>query len=151
MGSFTFEAVDGKGNKVKKEVTADDRDEAMAKIKDMGLFPTKVKEKGPEGNAPATAAAPVPPSSPHRLSAGRRSDAVVSPCSRRISATRSFPCESTFTCRSICRITPSGSMTIVTRCEKPPPDGSAPNCAATFPPGSLRRGKFSFCAVWKLF
>ena len=59
MGTFTFEAVDGKGNKVKKEVTADDRDEAMAKIKDMGLFPTKVKEKGgAEGGAPATAAAP---------------------------------------------------------------------------------------------
>lgn len=44
MGTFTFEAVDGKGNKVKKEVDADDRDDAMAKIKGMGLFPTKVKE-----------------------------------------------------------------------------------------------------------
>jgi len=45
MASFTFEAVDGKGNKVKKDVDADDRDDAMAKIKGMGLFPTKVKEK----------------------------------------------------------------------------------------------------------
>ena len=44
MATFTFEAVDGKGNKVKKEVDADDRDDAMAKIKGMGLFPTKVKE-----------------------------------------------------------------------------------------------------------
>lgn len=45
MASFTFEAVDGKGNKVKKDVDASDRDDAMAKIKGMGLFPTKVKEK----------------------------------------------------------------------------------------------------------
>lgn len=53
MPSFTFEAVDGKGNKVKKDVDADDRDDAMAKIKGMGLFPTKVKEKE---SAPAAAA-----------------------------------------------------------------------------------------------
>lgn len=57
MPSFTFEAVDGKGNKVKKDVDADDRDDAMAKIKGMGLFPTKVKEKE---SAPAAAAAAAP-------------------------------------------------------------------------------------------
>lgn len=57
MPSFTFEAVDGKGNKVKKDVDADDRDDAMAKIKGMGLFPTKVKEKesAPAAAAPAAA------------------------------------------------------------------------------------------------
>src|SRR5437868_6001458 len=55
MGSFTFEAVDGKGNKVKKDVEASDRDDAMAKIKGMGLFPTKVKEKEatPQANVSA--------------------------------------------------------------------------------------------------
>ncbi len=51
MPAFTFEAVDAKGNKVKQEVEADDREEAMAKIKGMGLFPTKVKEKA--GGGPA--------------------------------------------------------------------------------------------------
>jgi type IV pilus assembly protein PilC len=56
MASFTFEAVDGKGNKVKKDVEASDRDDAMAKIKGMGLFPTKVKEK--EAAPAAVAAAP---------------------------------------------------------------------------------------------
>lgn len=56
MASFTFEAVDGKGNKVKKDVDASDRDDAMAKIKGMGLFPTKVKEK--EAAPAAAAAAP---------------------------------------------------------------------------------------------
>jgi type IV pilus assembly protein PilC len=56
MGSFTFEAVDGKGNKVKKDVDASDRDDAMAKIKQMGLFPTKVKEKeaAPTANVAAS-------------------------------------------------------------------------------------------------
>lgn len=57
MASFTFEAVDGKGNKVKKDVDASDRDDAMAKIKGMGLFPTKVKEKEAAA-AGAVAAAP---------------------------------------------------------------------------------------------
>src|SRR5262245_4223356 len=56
MPSFTFEAVDGKGNKVKKDVDANDRDDAMAKIKGMGLFPTKVKEKEGGGGQTAIAA-----------------------------------------------------------------------------------------------
>jgi type IV pilus assembly protein PilC len=56
MATFTFEAVDGKGNKVKKEVDADDRDDAMAKIKGMGLFPTKVKEASGGSSGPAIAA-----------------------------------------------------------------------------------------------
>jgi len=58
MASFTFEAVDGKGNKVKKDVDASDRDDAMAKIKGMGLFPTKVKEKEAAAGGGAVAAAP---------------------------------------------------------------------------------------------
>lgn len=56
MASFTFEAVDGKGNKVKKDVDASDRDDAMAKIKGMGLFPTKVKEKEAAAAGPAATA-----------------------------------------------------------------------------------------------
>ncbi len=56
MASFTFEAVDSKGNKVKTEVDADDRDDAMAKIKGMGLFPTKVKEAAGGGGGAAVAA-----------------------------------------------------------------------------------------------
>ena len=56
MAVFAFEAVDGQGNKVKKEVDAEDRDDAMAKIKGMGLFPTKVKEKEGGGGGMAIAA-----------------------------------------------------------------------------------------------
>src|SRR5437016_13793311 len=51
MATFTFEAVDSKGNKVKKEVDASDREDAMTKIKGMGLYPTKVKEKDGGGGA----------------------------------------------------------------------------------------------------
>lgn len=53
MPAFTVEAVDQKGNKVKKDVTADDRDDAMAQVKEMGLYPTKVKESGGGGGAAA--------------------------------------------------------------------------------------------------
>ena len=57
MALFRVEAVDGKGNKVKRDVDAVDRDDALAKIKEVGLFPTKVKET--EGGAgPAVAVAP---------------------------------------------------------------------------------------------
>ena len=55
MPSFTVEAVDQKGNKVKKEVNADDRDDAMAQIKEMGLYPTKVKESAGGGGPAAVA------------------------------------------------------------------------------------------------
>ncbi|RMG10066.1 MAG: type II secretion system F family protein [Planctomycetota bacterium] len=51
MPTFTCEAVDGKGNKVKKEVDAEDRDEAMVKLKGMGLYPTKVEEAAGRGAA----------------------------------------------------------------------------------------------------
>jgi type IV pilus assembly protein PilC len=49
MTSFAVQAVDAKGNKVQKKVSATDRDDALAQIKGMGLFPTKVKAtKGPD-------------------------------------------------------------------------------------------------------
>ncbi len=54
MALYTFEAVDELGNKVKQQVDAADRDEAMTKIKGQGLFPTRVKErKGAMATAPA--------------------------------------------------------------------------------------------------
>src|SRR6516225_4696752 len=61
MATFAFEAVDSKGQKVKKEVDASDREEAMTKIKGMGLYPTKVKEKADDkggGGAAVEAAKP---------------------------------------------------------------------------------------------
>jgi type IV pilus assembly protein PilC len=57
MPTFTFEAVDSKGQQVKKEIDAPDKEEAMMKIKDLGYFPTKVKEKSGGGGGAAPAAA----------------------------------------------------------------------------------------------
>lgn len=49
MSQFTFEAMDAKGQKLKKEIEAANRDEALSKIRGMGYFPTKVKEKSSGG------------------------------------------------------------------------------------------------------
>lgn len=49
MPTFAFEGVDSKGQKIKKEVDALDRDDAMGKIRDLGYYPTSVKEKSGGG------------------------------------------------------------------------------------------------------
>src|SRR5438067_9953771 len=45
MPVFAFEAMDNKGQKVKKEIEAGNRDEAIVKVKGMGFHPTAIKEK----------------------------------------------------------------------------------------------------------
>lgn len=55
MPVFAFEAMDAKGQKVKKEIEAGSRDEALNKIRGLGYFPTKVKEKS-GGAAPVEGA-----------------------------------------------------------------------------------------------
>ncbi len=57
MPVFAFEAMDAKGQKVKKEIEADSRDEALNKIRGLGYFPTKVKEKAGGGKGDGAAAA----------------------------------------------------------------------------------------------
>lgn len=57
MPTFAFEGVDSKGQKVKKEIDAGDREEAMNKIRGLGYFPTKVKEKAGTGGGDAGGAA----------------------------------------------------------------------------------------------
>ena len=42
MPVFTFEAIKKDGQKVKSEVTAESKDEAIRKIQDKGLRPTKL-------------------------------------------------------------------------------------------------------------
>ncbi len=51
MPVFAFEAMDNKGQKVRKEIEAGSRDDAIAKVKGMGFHPTAIKEKpaGPPG------------------------------------------------------------------------------------------------------
>ena len=45
MPTFAFEAMNSSGQEVKDEVEASDSQEAIAKIRQKGYFPTKVREK----------------------------------------------------------------------------------------------------------
>src|SRR4051812_37631925 len=45
MPVFAFEAMDNKGQKVRKEIEGANRDDAIAKAKGLGLHPTKISEK----------------------------------------------------------------------------------------------------------
>lgn len=46
MAVFIYEALNASGQEVKDEVEAPSRDEAVAKVRSLGYFPTKVVEKG---------------------------------------------------------------------------------------------------------
>ncbi|MGA2232492.1 MAG: type II secretion system F family protein [Tepidisphaeraceae bacterium] len=45
MPTFAFEAMNKSGQEVKNEIVAETHDEAIARIRQQGLFPTKVREK----------------------------------------------------------------------------------------------------------
>ncbi|RME74716.1 MAG: type II secretion system F family protein [Planctomycetota bacterium] len=49
MPSYVFEAMDSRGQKVRKEVEASSRDEAIRQIRRMGLHPTAIKQRGAGG------------------------------------------------------------------------------------------------------
>src|SRR5687767_5802428 len=62
MPTFAFEAMNSSGQEVKEEVEADSSEEAIAKIRGKGYFPTKVREKAAKKGAKKKAggeAAPV--------------------------------------------------------------------------------------------
>jgi type IV pilus assembly protein PilC len=46
MPTFTYEALDRGGKEVKQEIDANTQEEAISKIRNLGYFPTKVREKG---------------------------------------------------------------------------------------------------------
>jgi type IV pilus assembly protein PilC len=57
MPTFQYEAMNAAGQEVKAEIDAGTADEAIAKIRTQGYFPTKVKEKaGKKGKGGAAAA-----------------------------------------------------------------------------------------------
>ena len=45
MATYAFEAMNASGQEVKEEVEANSHEEAIAKIRGKGYFPTKVREK----------------------------------------------------------------------------------------------------------
>lgn len=64
MPVFAIEAMDQKGNKLRREIEASSKEEAVNKIRSMGYYPTKIKQKkgaggpkdGGKSGAPADAA-----------------------------------------------------------------------------------------------
>lgn len=54
MPKFQYEAMDAQGKEVKDEVEAPNSEEAVAKIRAQGYFPTKVKQKGGQKKATGT-------------------------------------------------------------------------------------------------
>ncbi len=59
MGLYTYEALDSQGVVIKNEVEAGNEKDAINKIRNMGYFPTKVRERGEVKKAAAKAAKPV--------------------------------------------------------------------------------------------
>ncbi len=56
MPTFQYEAMNAAGQEVKDEVEAPNSEEAIAKIRSLGYFPTKVRQKGGQKKAAPTAA-----------------------------------------------------------------------------------------------
>ena len=87
MATFQYEAMNSVGQAVKGEVDAGSSEEAIAKIRGMGNFPTKVKERAAKGGKPGSAsarrgkgAAPV-----RRRSVGRVSTKLLTQFTRQLS------------------------------------------------------------------
>jgi len=51
MPVYTYEAMNSSGQEVKDEIDATTSDEAIAKIRNKGFFPTKIKEKAQKRSA----------------------------------------------------------------------------------------------------
>ena len=56
MAVFQFEAMNAAGQEIKDELDAVNTQEAITKIRGLGYFPTKIKEKGAKKRAPGAAA-----------------------------------------------------------------------------------------------
>ena len=56
MPTFQFEAMNAQGQEVKDEIDALSSEEAISKIRNLGYFPTKIREKGGRRPGKKTAA-----------------------------------------------------------------------------------------------
>src|SRR5690606_484181 len=73
MPTYAFEAMNSSGQEVKDEIEAASSEEAIAKIRSRGYFPTRVREKAGKkkvAKKPGAAAGPVQPSRKMPLSVG---------------------------------------------------------------------------------
>ena len=80
MPVFQYEALDSQGAEVKDKIEALSEKEAISKIRNMGYFPTKVRERGAPKKAPARAAA-----KPRRGAGGRVKVKLVTEFARQLS------------------------------------------------------------------
>ncbi|MCH7721578.1 MAG: type II secretion system F family protein, partial [Planctomycetes bacterium] len=55
MPTFVYEAMNQAGQEVKDEVQAASSEDALSKIRNLGYFPTRIREKGGKKKAPGTA------------------------------------------------------------------------------------------------
>ena len=55
MHTFVYEAMNQSGQDVKDEIDAQSSEDALAKIRNLGYFPTRIREKGGRSKAPAAA------------------------------------------------------------------------------------------------
>ncbi len=84
MATFVYEAMNSVGQPVKNEVEAATSEEAIARVRAMGYFPTKIKEKTAKRGAPrAAAAAGARPTK--RRSAGKVSGKLLCQFTRQLS------------------------------------------------------------------
>ncbi|HPF39810.1 MAG TPA: type II secretion system F family protein [Phycisphaerae bacterium] len=82
MPKFQYEAMDAQGKEVKDEVEAPNSEEAVAKIRAQGYFPTKVKQKGGQKKA---AAATLPGQRRKAVSVGRVGQKQLTQFTRQLS------------------------------------------------------------------
>jgi len=88
MPTFTYEAMNNVGQPVKDQVEAASSEEAIAKVRAMGYFPTKIKEKAARRTSRRAAAASVKPGEQapgKRRSVGKVSTKLMTQFTRQLS------------------------------------------------------------------
>ncbi|MHC4295590.1 MAG: type II secretion system F family protein [Planctomycetota bacterium] len=86
MPTFTYEAMNNVGQPVKDEVDAASSEEAIAKVRALGLFPTKIKEKAARRTGTAAATAGPGAAKPtRRRTVGAVSRKLLTQCTRQLS------------------------------------------------------------------
>ncbi len=87
MPLFTYEAMNSVGQPVKDEVEAGTSEEAIAKVRALGYFPTKIKEKAVKrtGGAAAASSGGTSGSAASRKSVGGVSTKLLTQCTRQLS------------------------------------------------------------------
>jgi type IV pilus assembly protein PilC len=85
MANFVYEAMNSVGQPVKAELEATNKEDAVAKIRALGYFPTKIAEKAVKKAGPKTAAGPAAGRSTARRTAGRVTQKLLTQFSRQLS------------------------------------------------------------------